>query len=79
MTKPIAIQWPDGSVLDAHSWTGLLLKTSKRRFVRGYDIRKDLAKRAFVWSGATVDVDLPTPDFFRALEAAKLLKVLRPI
>lgn len=68
------IHFADGTI---HSGTyeEVLRKLAKDRLVSGYDIRKDLAKRAWVWSGTPVDSELALPEFFAQLELAGLCKV----
>ena len=74
--------WIDGHVTRAASFEGLTAKVAglawnePYRGGDGYTMRRELARRAYVWSGTIVSPALPDRDFWVALVDAGLLLAL---
>lgn len=72
------VRWPDGSVVEAATACQLLDDVRAQQW-RGYSalgFRRQLARRARVWSGTRVRPWASAAAFLHDLEAAKMLQIL---
>lgn len=77
------ISFSNGQVMQARTWKALAAKLWAEQIKWGHDLateeefRLAMAKRAYRWSGATIDLGARWAEFFRELERAKLLVIER--
>ena len=73
-----AVIFPDGALYRARTWAQLErdLRADSWNPSNSEKFRKELALRARNWSGAEVDRELVTRQFFQELEAAGLLLIV---
>jgi hypothetical protein len=70
--------WPDGAVVEARDYGGLTAAVAAMPWNAGHeDIRNELSRRAYVWSGAIVDPTLPDEQLWAQLEEAGIVRVER--
>lgn len=73
------IRFPDGSVISGDSPSQALAEWRRVQWHKtspsGW--REELAKRAYCWSDALVDITLPAAAFMAELEKAGLIKIER--
>lgn len=74
-----AVIFPDGSLVRDESWSRLekQLRADAWNPSDAEKFRAEMASRARNWSGAELDVELVSKQFFEQLEAAGLLLIVR--
>jgi hypothetical protein len=75
----VEILWSNGQRDSAESWDALLdkIRSDQMRPYTEGQFRKELARRARIWSGFRIDHTLPAPMLFKELEYAKVVVILR--
>ncbi len=90
MKNTVAVMWPTGRVMRAGSWVALFesLRAEQWRSYSPRAFRTEMARRAFVWNDAIIN--LPSLglrrnmtedaawDLFCQLEKAKMLRIVAP-
>jgi hypothetical protein len=73
----IRIRWPDGQEDRVHTWREVFEHVRRDQWTpeTPYSLRRQLAERARVWSGAKIDSKLPLPEFMRALADAGMFVI----
>lgn len=71
----VAVVWSNGQRDEAATWDGLLeaIRLSQPRSYGPVAFRKELARRAQLWSGFRIDHTLPARKLFKELEYAKVV------
>lgn len=78
MSPGVRIRWADGQETSAPTWEALTEVVAALPWNEWIeDIHNELARRAYVWSGAIVNPALPDPEFWRELERAGLVAIVR--
>jgi hypothetical protein len=74
----VAVRWSNGQVDRAASWDELLENIRVDQFSEWPtdEFKAVLATRAYRWTGAKVDTDLPAEQFFVELAWAKLIEIV---
>lgn len=74
----VAVRWSNGQIDRASDWDELLEKIRLDQFREWPtdEFKAVLATRAYRWSGAKVDPELPADEFFTELAWAKLIEIV---
>lgn len=70
--------WPDGRVTSGRGSTDWLARLNRQEWngdLTPEELRTELARRAYVWSGAIVRPSLPDDEFVQALADAGLFRL----
>lgn len=75
----ITVKWKDGRTTQAESWDGLTEALRRMRWNADLEtdseLRAEIARRAYVWSGALVNPALPADRFWTNIAATGLLEL----
>lgn len=73
----VSITWSNGHRDEAASWDALLdlVRDTQWRTYSELGFRYEMQKRAYRWSGLTIDVDGSAQDLFVELQRAKLIVI----
>lgn len=76
----ICVLWSNGHKDYAETWQELLdvVRLSQPRVVSEEKFRKQLGRRARIWSGYRIKTDLPPQQLFQELEWAKMVVIVSP-
>jgi hypothetical protein len=72
------IEWPDGSISQAQTWSEMLRDLRREQFRRysAIGLRFEMRRRARTWSGKFVCLFCRAPRFMHELAAAKMFVIL---